>query len=157
MLFTLSFIVLFTIGGVTGVILANAPLDISLHDTYFVVGHFHYVLSLGAVYALFAGFYYWIGKISGYQYSEFFGHLHFWIFTLAINILFFPMHFLGLAGLPRRIPDYPLGYSYWNNLMSLGSVLTFISLIILLKLIYNIFNTKVSYTLKFISFPLLIK
>jgi len=118
MIFAIAFILLFTIGGFTGVVLANAPIDLSLHDTYYVVGHFHYVLSMGAVYALLAGLYYWIGKITGYQYTEVFGHVHFWIFTLAINILFFPMHFLGLAGLPRRIPDYPSGYSYWNNFMT---------------------------------------
>ncbi len=76
---------------------------------------------MGAVYALFSGMYYWIGKLTGFQYKETLGHIHFWIFTFAINILFFPMHFLGLAGLPRRIPDYPTGYSYWNNLMTLGS------------------------------------
>lgn len=118
MLFSLGFLILFTIGGFTGVILANAPIDLSLHDTYYVIGHFHYVLSMGAVYALFTGMYYWIGKLTGYQYNETLGHIHFWIFTLAINILFFPMHFLGLAGLPRRIPDYPSGYSYWNNIMT---------------------------------------
>lgn len=142
MLFALAFILLFTIGGFTGVVLANAPIDLSLHDTYYVVGHFHYVLSMGAVYALFAGFYYWIGKITGYQYSEKLGHIHFWIFTLAINILFFPMHFLGLAGLPRRIPDYPTGYSYWNNFMTLGSFLTFFSIIIFLYLAFKIFYPR---------------
>jgi cytochrome c oxidase subunit 1 len=93
MIFTLAFILLFTIGGLTGVVLANAPIDITLHDTYYVVGHFHYVLSMGAVYALFAAFYYWLGKIFGLQYSELLGHIHFWIFTIAINIVFFPMHF----------------------------------------------------------------
>ena len=130
LLFTLGFLILFTIGGFTGVVLANAPIDLSLHDTYYVVGHFHYVLSMGAVYALFAGFYYWLGKLSGFSFNDIFGHLHFWIFTFAINILFFPMHFLGLAGMPRRIPDYPSGYSFWNNFMSLGSILTFFSILI---------------------------
>jgi len=95
MLFALGFIVLFTIGGFTGVILSQASLDLAFHDTYYVVGHFHYVLSLGAVYAMFAAFYYWVGKISGYQYTELWGVVHFVIFTVAINIVFFPMHFLG--------------------------------------------------------------
>lgn len=146
MLFTLAFLILFTVGGFTGVILANAPLDLTFHDTYYVVAHFHYVLSMGAVYALLGGFYYWIGKIIGYQYNETLAHIHFWIFTLAINIVFFPMHFLGLAGLPRRIPDYPTGYNYWNNIMTLGSVLTFISLIILFNIIYNLFKKRSSHT-----------
>ena len=92
---------------------------------------------MGAVYALFAGFYYWLGKIFGYQYSETTAHIHFWIFTLAINILFFPMHFLGLSGMPRRIPDYPSGFACWNNIMTLGSFLTVFSLFIFLNLIYK--------------------
>jgi heme/copper-type cytochrome/quinol oxidase subunit 1 len=137
MLFTLAFLLLFTLGGFTGVILANAPIDLTLHDTYYVVGHFHYVLSMGAVYALFAGFYYWLGKIFGYQYNETIAHIHFWIFTLAINILFFPMHFLGLSGMPRRIPDYPSGFAYWNNIMTLGSVLTVISIFLFLNIVYR--------------------
>jgi cytochrome c oxidase subunit 1 len=141
MLFAISFILLFTFGGLTGVILANASLDTVFHDTYYVVGHFHYVLSLGAVFGLLAGFYYWIGKISGYHYSEFWGLIHFWTFLIAINILFFPMHFLGLAGMPRRIPDYPDGYLQWNSFMSFGSILTIFSLFIFLYLVlYTLFN-----------------
>ena len=99
--------------------------------------HFHYVLSMGAVYALLGGFYYWIGKISGYQYNEVWAQIHFWVFTIAINLVFFPMHFLGMAGLPRRIPDYPDGYEYWNSFMTIGSFLTFFSLVLFIFVFIN--------------------
>ena len=137
MLFALGFILLFTFGGVTGVILANASIDVALHDTYFVVGHFHYVLSLGAVLSMFGGFYYWIGKITGYNYNEKWALIHFWVFLIAINIVFFPMHFLGLQGLPRRIPDFADGYIGWNEFMSLGSIMTLISVLIFLFIVSN--------------------
>lgn len=117
-LYTISFLLLFTKGGFTGVIMANAPIDISIHDTYYIVGHFHYVLSLGAVSALFAGFYYWIGKMAGVSYSEKTGFIQFILFSAGVNLVFFPKHFLGLAGLPRRYPDYAAGYAGWNSVMT---------------------------------------
>jgi cytochrome c oxidase subunit 1 len=137
MLWAIGFIFLFTLGGVTGVVLANAGVDVVLHDTYYVVAHFHYVLSLGAMFTIFAGFYYWIGKMSGRQYPEWLGKLHFYVTFLGVNLTFFPMHFLGLAGMPRRIPDYPDAFAGWNMVASLGAYISAVGVLIFFYLLYK--------------------
>ena len=132
MLWAIGFIFLFTLGGVTGVVLSNAGIDYSLHDTYYVVAHFHYVLSLGAVFAIFAGFYYWFEKIFGVKYNEFLGCLHFWLMFVGVNIIFFPQHFLGLQGMPRRYVDYSDGFAYWNMVSTWGYVITIVGVLVFL-------------------------
>jgi heme/copper-type cytochrome/quinol oxidase subunit 1 len=129
-------------GGLTGIILANAGLDIAFHDTYYVVGHFHYVLSMGVVFSFFGGFYYWIEKMTGFKYIEEFGQIHFWTTFIGVNLTFFPMHFLGLAGMPRRIPDYPDAYAGWNLISSIGSMISFIGSLFFFYIIYLIFANK---------------
>ena len=139
MLFAIGFIFLFTVGGVTGVKLANPGVDVILHNTYYVVAHFHYVLSLGAVFSIFAGFYYWIGKMTGKQYPEFWGKVHFWMLFVGANIIFFPQHFLGAQGMPRRYPDYPDAFWGWNMISSLGAYLAAASMLVFLYVIYRTF------------------
>ncbi|HEX7383579.1 MAG TPA: cytochrome c oxidase subunit 1, partial [Burkholderiaceae bacterium] len=121
MLWAIGFIWVFTIGGFTGLILAIAPVDIQLQDTYYVVAHFHYVLVAGSLFAMFAGFYYWSPKWSGVMYDERAGQIHFWVSLIAFNVAFFPMHFLGLAGMPRRYADYPMQFADFNMLISIGA------------------------------------
>ncbi len=140
MLFAVGFLIVFMMGGLTGIILANGGLDVLMHDTYYVVAHFHYVLSMGAVFGIFAGFYYWIGKMSGRQYPEVLGKIHFWMTFVGVNFLFFPMHFLGLAGMPRRIPDYPEAFSGWNFVVSIGGFLTGFGTLFFLYVVYATFR-----------------
>ena len=130
MLWAIGFIFLFTVGGVTGVVLANAGIDHALHDTYYVVAHFHYVLSLGAVFGLFAGWYYWFEKMFGIKYNGMIGGLHFWLMFIGSNVLFFPQHFLGLQGMPRRYVDYADGFATWHMWSSIGYAITLVATLI---------------------------
>ncbi|MDO5706963.1 MAG: cytochrome c oxidase subunit 1, partial [Paracoccus sp. (in: a-proteobacteria)] len=143
MLWAFGFLFLFTVGGVTGVVISQAPLDRVYHDTYYIVAHFHYVMSLGAVFAIFAGVYFWIGKMSGRQYPEWAGKLHFWMMFIGSNMIFFPQHFLGRQGMPRRYIEYPIEYAYWNNISSLGAYLSFASFLLFIGIVfYTLFAGK---------------
>ncbi len=134
-LFALGFLILFTFGGVTGIVLSNSGLDIALHDTYYVVGHFHYVLSMGAVFGMFAAFFYWVYKIVGATYDEEIGQIMFWMMFVGVNLTFFPMHFLGIAGMPRRIPDFPDEFAGWNSVASFGSLVSVCSVAVFIYLV----------------------
>lgn len=140
MLFAVGFVFLFTLGGVTGVVLANAGLDVALHDTYYVVAHFHYVLSMGVVFGLFAAFYFWVDVMTGLKYSDLHGRLHFWLTFVGVNLTFFPMHFLGLAGMPRRVPDYPDIYWAWNYISSVGSLVSVLGVLVFFWVLVELFS-----------------
>ena len=142
MLFAVGFIFLFTVGGLTGVALSNAGINSVLHDTYYVVAHFHYVLSMGAVFAVFGGWYFWIKNFTGFTYPEILGQIHFWLFFIGVNLTFFPMHFLGLAGMPRRIPDYPDAFAGWNLIASFGSLVSIVSLLVFAVVVYTTLTQK---------------
>ncbi|MBX6742121.1 MAG: cytochrome c oxidase subunit I [Acetobacteraceae bacterium] len=142
MLWATGFIFVFTMGGVTGVKLANAGVDTILHNTYYVIAHFHYVLSLGSVFGIFAGFYYWIGKMSGRPYPEFWGKVHFWMLFIGANLIFFPQHFLGAQGMPRRYPDYPDAFAPWNFVSSIGAYIGAASFVVFLYVCYRTFTSK---------------
>jgi cytochrome c oxidase subunit 1 len=142
MLWATGFVLLFTIGGMTGVIVANPGVDRMMQDTYFVVAHFHYVLSLGAAFSIFAGFYYWFPKMTGYMMSETLGRIHFWLTFVGVNLVFFPQHFLGLAGMPRRVADYPDAFAGWNFVSSIGSYISAAGFVVFLFAVAEAFARR---------------
>ena len=137
MLFAIAFVVLFTLGGFSGLMLAITPADFQYHDTYFVVAHFHYVLVTGALFGIFAGVYFWLPKWTGHMYNETLGKWHFWLSAVSVNVLFFPQHFLGLAGMPRRIPDYAVQFADWNMVSSIGGFVFGLSQFLLVYLVWQ--------------------
>lgn len=142
MMWAIGFIFVFTVGGVTGVVLANAGVDTAMHDTYYVVAHFHYTMSLGAVFTIFAGFYYWLPKMSGYKYNGFLGGLHFFITFVGVNLIFFPQHFLGLQGMPRRYVDYADQFAYWHKISTYGYMVTVVGVVVFLIMLAECFLVK---------------
>jgi len=142
MLCVFGFLFLFTLGGLTGIILSNSGINAILHDTYYVVAHFHYVLSMGAVFSIFGGWYYWSEKIFGLKYPETIAQIHFWLFFIGVNLTFFPLHFVGLAGMPRRIPDYTDAFSSWNAISSYGSIVSVLATLIFIYCIYSALVSK---------------
>ena len=136
MLWAMGFLFLFTLGGVTGVVLSQAPVDRAYHDTYYVVAHFHYVMSLGAVFCIFAGITYWFAKMTGREFPEFAGKIHFWMMFMGANLTFFPQHFLGRQGMPRRYIDYPEQFAYWNYISSIGAFIAFASFLVFFGIVF---------------------
>lgn len=142
-LYAFGFLFLFTTGGLTGIVLANASMDVALHDTYYVTAHFHYVLSMGAVFGIFAGLYLWMGLFTGWQYPEHLGKLHFYLMFIGVNMTFFPMHMLGLAGAPRRYPDYPDAYLGWHMISSIGSLISLVATFLFFYILYRTLTDKI--------------